>query len=106
MVVLGLVLIALGGLAIVSAVFTAEVVDGNVELLGVEVGPVALFLVGLGAGLAILWGWTLFRVGTRRGLERRREKKRLTELSEKLDQVEAERGRDVDRHEDEDRPTL
>jgi hypothetical protein len=107
MVVLGFVLIALGAVAIVSAVFTAEQdANGNLQLLGVDIGPLALFLVGLGAGLAICFGWALIKGGTRRGLERRRERKRLTELSEKLDEVEAERRHDIDRHEDQDRPTL
>jgi hypothetical protein len=107
MVVLGLVLIAVGGVLIVSAVFTAEHdASGNLQLLGVDIGPLALFLVGVGAGLAICFGWAFVKGGTRRGLERRRERKRLAELSEKLDEVEAERRHDVDKHEDQDRPTL
>jgi len=106
MILLGLVLIALAALAIVAALFTAEIVGTDVEFLGVEVGPVALFLIGLGAGLAIWWGFWLFKAGSARSLARRREQKRLHELSEKLDQVEADRRRDVDHQEEKDRPTL
>ena len=106
MIVLGLILIALAGLAIVAAVFTAELVGSQLEYLGVEVGPVALFLIGLGSGLAIWWGFWIFKSGSRRSLARRREQKKLNELSEKLDRVDAERRSDVDHHEEKDRPTL
>ena len=106
MLLLGLVLIALGALAIVSAVFSAEVNDGVIEFLGFEVGPLALFLIGVGSGVAILWGWYLFKYGTKKGWARRKEQKRLTELSEKLDKVDEERRDDIDSHEEQDRPTL
>jgi hypothetical protein len=106
MVLLGLVLILLAALAIVAALFTAEVSGSNVELLGVELGPVALFLVGLGAGLAIWWGFWILTAGSKRSMARRREQKRLNELSEQLDRVEADRRADVDHQEDKDRPTL
>ena len=106
MILLGLVLIALGALAIVAALFTAELSGSDVELLGIEMSPVELFLVGLGAGLAIWWGFWLFKAGSARSLARRRERKRLAELSDQLNQVEAERHRDVDHHEEKDRPTL
>ena len=55
MVVLGLVLIGLGALAIVAALVTVE--GSNVELLGTDISALALFFVGLGAGLAIVWGF-------------------------------------------------
>ena len=106
MILLGLVLIALGALAIVAALFTAELSGSDVEMLGLEMSPVELFLVGLGAGLAIWWGFWLFKAGSARSLARRRERKRLAELSDQLHQVEAERARDPDHHEETNRPTL
>lgn len=106
MVILGLILILLGALAIVSAVSTAEVDDGQVQLLGTDLSALTLFLIGLGAGLAILWGFSLVKHGSKRSMARRREKKRLHELSEQLDRVDAERRADVDHHEEKDRPTL
>src|SRR4051812_20060272 len=42
MLLLGLILIALGGLAIVAAVFTVEL-DGSIELLGTDISALALF---------------------------------------------------------------
>ena len=105
MLLLGLILIALGALAIVAAVFTVEIVGGDIELLGVEVTPLGLFLIGVGAGVAVLWGFAIFKWGTRRGLARRREQKKLSELSEKLDRADAERRNDMDEH-DKDRPTI
>ena len=106
MILLGLVLILLAALAIVAALFTAEVSGSDVELLGLDLSPVGLFLVGLGAGLAIWWGFWLFKAGSARSLARRREQKRLSELSDQLHRAESERQRDVDHHEENDRPSL
>jgi len=106
MLILGLILIALGALAIVSAVFGSEIDDGTLQLLGQDIGPVAFFLVGVGSAVAIWWGLSLFRIGSKRSWARRKEQKRLTELSEQLDTVDAQRRRDVDHQEDQDRPTL
>jgi hypothetical protein len=106
MVILGLVLIALGGLAIVSAVFASEIDGDKVQFLGMDMGTVAFFLIGVGSAVAIWWGLSLFRIGSKRSWARRKEQKRLTELSEQLDSVDAQRRMDVDKHEDKDRPTL
>ena len=106
MLILGLLLIAVGGLAIVSAVFGTENDNGQLEYLNFDVGPLALFLIGVGAAVAIWWGLSLFRIGSKRSWARRKEQKRLTELSEQLDTVDAQRRMDVDKHEDKDRPTL
>jgi hypothetical protein len=105
MLLLGVVLIALGGLAIVAAVFAS---DGRVEYLGQDVEGLVLFLIGLGAGVAIWWGFSVFKWGTKRGLARRREQKKMQELSEKLDAVEGRghRDQDLDEHAERDRPTL
>jgi len=93
MLILGLVLIGAGGLLIVSAIFTAETTGAGaaVEILGTEVGAVTLFLLGLGSGVAILWGLWISKIGARRSLAHRREQSRLGKLSEKLNKVEEER---------------
>lgn len=104
MLLLGLVLIALGGLAIVAAVFGTDV-DGTIEFLGQDVSGLALFLLGLGSGVAIWWGFSIFKWGTKRGWARRKEQKKMEELSEKLDRVEA-RDHDIEEHVDKDRPTI
>ncbi len=106
MVILGLVLIALGALAIVSGVFASEVDGTQLQFLGQDVSPVVLFLIGVGAAVAIWWGLSILKVGSKRSWARRKEQKRLTELSEQLDTVEAKRRMDVDHHEEQDRPTL
>ncbi|MBA3783224.1 hypothetical protein [Nocardioides sp. InS609-2] len=93
MVILGLLLIILGAVAILSAVFVSE---GTAELLGIDMSSLSIFLVGVAAGAAILWGYSILKWGTRRGLEHRRERKKLNELSTKLDKVEAERKADND----------
>jgi hypothetical protein len=96
MLVLGLVLIGVGAALIVAAIFTAEVAGGQLEIIGLEVGAVTLFLLGVAAGLAILWGFTIGKFGARRTLRQRRESQRIGELSEKLDRHEAERRGDPD----------
>ena len=88
MVVLGLILIAAGAVGIVAALFTAE---GTVELLGTDLSAMAMYFVGLGSGVAIWWGFTIGKFGTKRTLRQRRESKKLSELSEKLDKHESER---------------
>jgi hypothetical protein len=97
MVVLGLLLMGLGVVAVVAALFTAE---GTVELLGTDISALTMFLAGLGAGLAILWGFGFSKWGTRRTLRHRRESRRLSELSEQLERRENERREDEQDRED------
>ena len=106
MVILGLLLIALGALAIVSGLFASELDGTQLQLLGQDVSPVVLFLIGVGSAVAIWWGLWMLKSGSKRSWARRKEQKRLEQLSEKLDTVDAQRRLDVDKEEDRDRPTL
>jgi type VI protein secretion system component VasK len=106
MVILGLVLIALGALAIVCGVFTSDVEGTKLQFLGQDLSPAVLFLIGVGSAVAIWWGLWLLKSGSKRSWARRKEQKRLEQLSEKLDDVDARRRLDVDKEEDRDRPTL
>jgi hypothetical protein len=54
--------------------------------------------------VAILWGFSIAKFGTKRQLRQRREQKKLAELSEKLHRTEHEDM--VERESDEDRPSL
>ncbi|MCD4523390.1 hypothetical protein [Nocardioides sp. cx-173] len=106
MLILGLLLVAGGALLIVAAIFTAEVTAaGQLELLGTEVSALLLFLLGVGAGVAILFGISVTKFAARRQLAKRRETNKLNELSDKLDRAEAERRRDLD-EDDRDRPRI
>lgn len=93
MVILGLLLILLSVVAILSAVFVSE---GTAELLGIDLTALGIFLVGVGAGAALLWGYSLIKFGARREMKARRERKELSALSAKLEKVEAERKKDDD----------
>jgi len=93
MVILGLLLIGVGVVAILSAVFVSE---GSAELLGLDLTALGIFLVGVGAGAALLWGYSILKYGTRRELKARRERKELSQLSAKLDRAESERKKDDD----------
>ena len=90
MVILGLLLILVGGVAIASAVFVSKPGTGG-QLLGFEVTTIESFLIGVAAGAAILWGFSILKWGTKRGLAQRKERKELNKLSERLDRAEAER---------------
>ena len=88
MVILGLLLVLVGVLAILAGLFA---IDGSAELLGSDLHGTTIFLIGVGAGVAVLWGYTIVKFGLKRGLQRRRESKQLRGLSEKRGRVEAER---------------
>lgn len=94
MVILGLLLILVGGVAIASAVFVSEPGTGG-ELLGFEVTTIETFLVGVAAGAAVLWGFSILKWGTKRGLAHRKERKELNKLNERLDRAESERRDDT-----------
>ena len=106
MVILGLVLIAIGALAIVCGVFTSEIEGTQLQFLGQDISPAVLFLIGVGSAVAIWWGLWIFKSGSKRSWARRKEQKRLEKLSDQLDNVDANRRMDVDKQEDQDRPTL
>lgn len=93
MVAIGTLLMILGGLAVAAAVFVSE---GSGKLLGMELDALVIFLLGVAAGLAILWGWGLIKGGTKRAMRERKERKKINELSTKLNEVEAERQREQD----------
>lgn len=93
MVVLGLLLLLAGALAIVAALFTAE---GTSALLGIDLSAMTVFFIGVAAGAAILWGFGILKYGTKRGIQARRERRKINELSQKLEAAEAERKRDPD----------
>ncbi len=96
MLLLGLLLIAVGAVLVIGGVFAADVSGGQVEFMGIDVSPMALFLLGTAAGACVLLGLSVARFGARRELQRRKERKNLDELSQKLDRAEAERRRDID----------
>lgn len=96
MLIVGLLLVAAGAAVIIAAVFTAEVTGSQIEIIGIEVGPLTLFVLGLAAAVAIWWGFSIGKFGARRSLRQRRENNRLEELSEKLDRVEQQRRGDPD----------
>ncbi len=73
MVILGLALIVIGALVIVAATFTARIEAGQLEFLGLDTNAITLFLLGVAAGAAILWGLAILKYGTKRSLRQRRE---------------------------------
>jgi hypothetical protein len=84
----GLVMLGLGVIMVVLAVFTA---GGDAKMLGFNMPGLGLYLLGVASGLAILWGGGLTKWGAKRNLKQRREARQLGRLSAKLDKREAER---------------
>lgn len=100
MVILGLLLLVVGVLGILSGVFGTDydTVEGKnqltTEFLGINCGPEVIFLLGVISAVLVLAGLWFMKAGAKQGWRRRKEQKRLTELSDKLDEVELERRRD------------
>ena len=85
MLVVGFLLLLLGALGILAGLLT---VSGTTELLGLDVDAVALFLVGVASGAAVLWGFWILKFGTKRSLQRRRESRRVSRRPEEAERHE------------------
>jgi hypothetical protein len=77
MMLLGLLLMGAAVIAVLAAVLSTS---GTASFLGADLGARTIFLLGLASGLALLWGWSLTRLGAKRELRHRRESRRLREL--------------------------
>lgn len=88
MLILGLLLIAVAGVAAIGAVFLLE---GDVTYFGVDMDAFTLFLLGAVCVALLVVGLKLTGFGAKRELRQRREHKRLAELSDKLEKVDQER---------------
>jgi hypothetical protein len=93
MFVLGLLLILAGAVGVLSAVFSSS---GTATFLGQDLSALAIFLLGVGSAMAVLWGLGIARFGAKRSMQHRRESKKLQELSDKLDKADDERRKDID----------
>ena len=80
MIVLGLLLIAAGGVAIAAALLSTS---GTAAFLGADLGAATIFFLGLAAGLAVLWGYSVAKLGARRSWRLRRENRQLREVNER-----------------------
>jgi hypothetical protein len=83
MIVLGLLLIAGGLIAVAAALFSSS---GSATLLGADVGAATIFFVGLAAGVAVLWGYSITKLGARRSWRLRRENRELREQNARATQ--------------------
>jgi uncharacterized membrane protein len=93
MLVAGLVLVILAALLVVLGLFggTGQTVTFDLGVLGTwNLGPATLFLLGVVATLLLFVGLLAIRIGARRARAHRRDRKKVDELSRKLDQVKRE----------------
>lgn len=97
MLLLGVLVILVGVVLILLGVFATDVSTlGQIDMIGIDVGTTTLFVLGVAAGAAVLAGSSIAKYGVRRGLKQRKENKKMSALSEKLDRAESERRRDLD----------
>ena len=80
MIVLGLLLIGGGLLAVAAALLSSS---GSAGFLGADLAASTIFFLGAGAGLAILWGYSLTKLGARRSWRLRRENRQLREQNDR-----------------------
>ena len=101
MVLLGLVVLVIGVIGLVLSFFGASIdyTHRSAEIMNWDVAPGTLVLWGAVSTLLSVLGLWMMKAGAKQGWKRRKEQKRLTELSEKLDEVELERRRN-DRSDD------
>lgn len=92
MAVVGFILLLLGASAIGAVVGVSK---GSGEILGVEYNTLTIFLMGVAAGLAVWWGLEILKFSIKRSMQHRKERKEMSNLSEKLSKVEAERQREA-----------
>jgi len=90
MLALGLVLMVLAGLLLLAGIFGAGD-EGAASLLGIHLGATSVFLLGVAAGLALLFGFSLTKWGGKRQWRQTRERRRLEKVARRYDEVEAER---------------
>ena len=84
MIVLGLLLIAGGLIAVTAALFSSS---GSATLLGADLGAATIFFLGLAAGVAVLWGYSITKLGARRSWRLRRENRQLREQNARATQA-------------------
>jgi uncharacterized membrane protein len=90
MLVAGLVLVILAALLVVLGLFggTGQTVTFDLGVLGTwNLGPASLFLLGVVATLLLFVGLLAMRIGARRARAHRQDRKKVNELSRKLEQV-------------------
>lgn len=97
MLILGLLLIVVGAAVILAGLLGTDVSStGTIDVLGIDVSAETLFVLGILAAVAVLWGLWITKYGAQREWRQRREQKDLDQLSEKLDRAESGRNRDLD----------
>jgi membrane-bound ClpP family serine protease len=103
MVVAGLVLVIIAVLLVLAGLFGggSQTVTLDLGAFSLDMSPAALFLFGIASMLVLAIGLGIMRVGARRARAHRQDRKKVDELSRKLDEAKSERDTEVG---DRDRP--
>ncbi|MEU6134921.1 hypothetical protein [Nocardioides sp. NPDC047086] len=92
MLILGLVLIVVAAVLIVLGLFTTgngDLDDPTATLLGLPVGSTTIFVIGLVAGVLLLFGLSLTKWGGKHQMKYMKDKRQLRSLTKTLQDAEA-----------------
>jgi hypothetical protein len=90
MLILGLVLIVVAAVLIVLGLFTTgngDLDDPTATLLGLPVGSTTIFVIGLVAGVLLLFGLSLTKWGGKLQAKAMKEKRQMRKLAKSLQDV-------------------
>lgn len=90
MLILGLVLIVVAAVLIVLGLFTTgngDLDDPTATLLGLPVGSTTIFVIGLVAGVLLLFGLSLTKWGGKLQAKSMKEKRQMRKLTKTLQDV-------------------
>ncbi|NGN91762.1 hypothetical protein G5C66_03280 [Nocardioides sp. KC13] len=90
MLILGLVLIVVAAVLIVLGLFTTgngDLDDPTATLLGLPVGSTTIFVIGLIAGVLLLFGLSLTKWGGKLQAKAMKEKRQMRKLAKSLQDV-------------------
>ncbi|MFE7223646.1 hypothetical protein ACFU7D_02570 [Nocardioides sp. NPDC057577] len=92
MLILGLVLIVVAAVLIVLGIFTTgngDLDDPTATLLGLPVGSTTIFVIGLVAGLLLLFGLSLTKWGGKHQMKYMKDKRQMRSMAKTLQEAEA-----------------
>jgi hypothetical protein len=92
MLILGLVLIVVAAVLIVLGLFTTgngDIDDPTATLLGLPVGSTTIFVIGLVAGLLLLFGLSLTKWGGKHQMKYMKDKRQMRSMAKTLQEAES-----------------
>ncbi|MER7606658.1 hypothetical protein [Nocardioides sp. NPDC127503] len=99
MLILGLVLIVVAAVLIVLGLFTTgngDLDDPTATLLGLPVGSTTIFVIGLVAGVLLLFGFSLTKWGGKHQVKYMKQKRQMRDMAKTLQDAETKSDTEAD----------